>query len=82
VQADVIPSLAAVTGLGVQEVAAAWEKARASAMRQNHGYDDSRTYVLTLENFRQANPFSYAALGAEVRQPPKRAASAASTQAT
>lgn len=78
-QADVLPALGVVTGLELKQVSDAWDKARASALRQNHGYDDSRTYVLTLETFRQAHPFSYADLGIEVRRMPggQRAASTA-----
>ena len=64
---DILPALIAVSGLDLQSGAAAWEKAWMQARKQNHAREDSRTYVLTLENFRQAHPFDYSALGVAAR---------------
>ena len=60
---DILPALSVASGLDIQQTVEAWDKARVSALKANKGVDDTRTYTLTLENFRQAHPFDYATLG-------------------
>ena len=62
-RADILPSLSVAAALDMPAVIAAWAKARDTALAQNRGRDDSRTYVLTLETFRKAHPFDYSSLG-------------------
>lgn len=71
-QVDILPALSVAASLDLQAAADAWAKARKAALRENHGRDDTRTYVLTLENFRQAHPFDYAAVGVAARSLPAR----------
>lgn len=59
---DILPALTLAADLDPQVAAAAWEKARKSALAENGDRDDTRTFVLTVERFHQAHPFDYSAI--------------------
>jgi hypothetical protein len=62
VRVDILPYLALAASMTVDKAAILWEQCRRVALRRNHGRDDTRTFVLAVEAFRQRRPFEITSL--------------------